>query len=181
MHTIGGLNIESEGTGITRPLSENVNLLGGLLGHAIREQAGAAMLELVEELRLLCKRALVEDDPAPRHEAESRIRALSDAEIGWLLRAFSAFFHLVNQAERQEILRINRERSLAIHAGRSRPESIDDVVARLKADGFSREDVLATVARLDIQPTFTAHPTEARRRSILDKQRRIAKDRKSVV
>ncbi|MGH7574417.1 MAG: phosphoenolpyruvate carboxylase [Longimicrobiales bacterium] len=174
MQTIGGLSIESEGTGITRPLSENVNLLGGLLGHAIREQAGGAMLDLVEELRLLCKRALLEDDPGPRREAATRISALSDADIGWLLRAFSAFFHLVNQAERQEILRINRERSHAIRDGRPRPESIDDAVAKLKADGFARDAVLDVIRRLDIQPTFTAHPTEARRRSILDKQRRIA-------
>lgn len=169
-----GLKIESEGTGITRPLSENVNLLGSLLGEAIREQAGEAIFQRVEELRLLCKRASAENDPSLRQQAEDRIRGLSDDEIGWLLRAFSAFFHLVNQAERQEILRVNRERSFAAAEGKPRPESIDEAVGRLKESGRSLAEVVDLFRALDIQLTLTAHPTEARRRSILDKQRRTA-------
>ncbi|HWV57346.1 MAG TPA: phosphoenolpyruvate carboxylase [Longimicrobiales bacterium] len=168
------MKIESEGTGITRPLSENVNLLGSLLGQAIREQAGDAMLERVEELRLLCKRASLENNPSLRERAADRIRGLTDDEIGWLLRAFSAFFHLINQAERQEILRVNRERSHSLAEGKSRPESIDEAVGRLKEMGFSLAQVIDLFRMLDIQLTLTAHPTEARRRSILDKQRRTA-------
>ncbi|HEX6201056.1 MAG TPA: phosphoenolpyruvate carboxylase, partial [Thermoanaerobaculia bacterium] len=64
-----GLDVEAEGTGISRPLSEQINLLGALLGQAIRDQAGDDTLELVEELRLACKRAAQEGDPAPRREA----------------------------------------------------------------------------------------------------------------
>src|SRR5690606_36500182 len=108
---IRGIDIHAEGTGISRPLSENVNLLGGLLGAVIRERAGEDMLALVEELRTLCKRALHEDDPSLRQRAAERIRTLNTNELQWLLRAFAAFLHLVNQAERQEILRVNRERS----------------------------------------------------------------------
>src|SRR5690606_14384994 len=55
-----------------------------------------------------------------------------------------------------------------------RAESIDEAIGRLRAEGRSLEEVLALLGRLDIQPTLTAHPTEARRHSILDKQRRIA-------
>ena len=58
-----GLDIESEGTGISAPLSEHINLMGGLLGHVIREQAGGHMLELVEELRLLAKNAILTQNP----------------------------------------------------------------------------------------------------------------------
>lgn len=55
-----------------------------------------------------------------------------------------------------------------------RRESIDEAVASLKERGLDLDQALALVARLDIQPTLTAHPTEARRRSILYKQKRIA-------
>ncbi|MGH7477684.1 MAG: phosphoenolpyruvate carboxylase [Longimicrobiales bacterium] len=162
-------------TGITRPLSENVDLLGTLLGRRVRAQAGDAVFELVEELRLLCKRAAAEGDASLRDAAVARIRALSEREIRWLLRAYGVFFHLVNQAEKQEILRINRERSReAADGGQPRPESIDDAVARLRAAGVPLEDVASRLARLDIQPTLTAHPTEARRRTVLDKQKRVA-------
>lgn len=172
--TIRGIDVEAEGTGISRPLSENVNLLGTMLGQVIARQAGAPMLELVEELRTLCKRALQEDDPSLRDEAATRIRDLDEEDLRWLLLSFNGFFHLVNQAEKQEILRINRERSPRSADDAARPESIRDAIARLAADGLSRDDVHAVIAQLDIQPTFTAHPTEARRHSILQKQRRIA-------
>lgn len=165
---------EAEGTGISRPLSENVNLLGSLLGEAIAERAGAETLDRVEELRLLCRSAARSGDPAPREEAARRIATLSSGEIEWLLRAFTAFFHLVNQAEKHEILRINRQRAREATTEYPRAESIEEAMVRLKADGHDLETVLALVARLDLQPTLTAHPTEARRRTILRKQRRVA-------
>lgn len=132
--------VEPEGSGISRPLSRSVNLLGHLLGEVIRKQAGEGMLELVEELRLLCKRAALEGDESLRGQAEERIRTLDEGEIEWLLRAYGSFFHLVNQAEKVEILRINRERSGRGTGGRPRPESIDQAVERLKEKGCAVED-----------------------------------------
>ncbi|MEJ2503902.1 MAG: phosphoenolpyruvate carboxylase, partial [Gemmatimonadota bacterium] len=169
------LSVESEGTGISRPLSENVNLLGALLGEAIRRRAGDAIFEEVEELRRLCKRAAEEEDPALRADAAARIGDLDDEALGWLLRSYSAFFHLVNQAEKREILRVNRERSRGAAAGGPpRPESIAEAVGRLHGEGRGLDAVVAALGRLDIQPTLTAHPTEARRRTLLEAQRRIA-------
>ena len=169
-----GLDIESEGTGISRPLSEQVNLLGAMLGHAIRDRYGTDVLAQVEDLRLLCKRADAENDPAARDRAADRIAGLDTDRIVQLLRAFTTFFHLVNQAEKQEIIRVNRERARAAGAEAGRPESIGEVVKDLHGAGCTLDDVRAVLARLDIQPTLTAHPTEARRRSVLEKQQRIA-------
>ncbi|MDX1546090.1 MAG: phosphoenolpyruvate carboxylase, partial [Rhodothermales bacterium] len=170
-----GLDVEAEGTGISKPLSEQVNLLGALLGQAIRDQAGEATFERVERLRGLCKRAAREDAPELREDARALIRDLDLGEIVWLLRAFTAFFHLVNQAEQLEIVRINRQRARrSAEEGVPRPESIDDAVRRLKETGHALDDVRAFVERLDIRPTLTAHPTEARRRTILYKQQRLA-------
>ena len=168
-----GLDIEAEGTGISTPLSEQINLLGTMLGHVIREQAGEASFALVEELRGLCKRAILENRPDLRQAAATRIAQLSLDEMTWLLRSFTAFFHLVNKSEQQEIIRINRERARQSPA-HPRNESINEAVFRLKQQGYSFGQVQALIRRLDIQPTITAHPTEARRRSILYKQQGLA-------
>jgi len=170
-----GIDTASEGTGISGPLSEQINLLGEMLGQAVRDQAGAETLARVEELRLLAKRAIREERPELRRQVAETIAGLDHGRIVWLLRAFTTFFHLVNQAEKQEILRINRERSRAGGSadGGGRSESIDQAVARLAERGLDRDQVLALVGRLDIQPTLTAHPTEARRRTVLYKQQRI--------
>ena len=182
-----GLDVETEGTGISQPLSKQVNLLGTMLGQVVREQNGDPMLELVEDLRLKCKRAAREKDPALRREAEEKIQQLSREEIVGLLRAYTAFFHLVNQAEQQEIIRINRDRARRARPGDSlqqlklnedgtgtpRSESIDAAISQLHEEGYTLEEVLSLLQQLDIQPTLTAHPTEARRRSIMYKQQDI--------
>ncbi len=168
-----GIDVASEGSGISRPLSEQVNLLGAMLGAAIGARYGLDTVALVEELRLLCKRADQEAAPELRDRAADRIAGLDDGALAALLRAFGSFFHLINQAEKQEIIRINRERDRR-GDGLPRPESIAEAVAELKAAGASLADVVGWLDRLDIGPTLTAHPTEARRRTVLGKQRRIA-------
>jgi phosphoenolpyruvate carboxylase len=184
-----GLDVETEGTGISKPLSRQVNLLGAMLGQVTREQLGEDLFEQVEDLRVLCKRADREDDPGLRDEAATRIADLDEETITRLLHVYTTFFHLANQAEQQEIIRINRERARQAGPadwpvgpgagdgapdGQPRPESIDAAVAQLKADGYSLDEVVALFGQLDIQPTLTAHPTEARRRTVLRKQKRIA-------
>ena len=172
-----GLHVETEGTGISEPLSQQVNLLGAMLGHVVSRQAGPAMLERVEDLRLKCKEAAAAQDPALRDEAAAEIHQLEHAQIAWLLRTFTAFFHLVNQAEQQEIIRINEERARAggeEEAAPPRADSIDAAVRTLREGGYALEDAVRLLGRLDIQPTLTAHPTEARRRAILRKQQHIA-------
>ena len=96
---------------ITEPLRDQVHLLSNVLGQLIAEQAGMKTVEQVEVLRHLCKRAAYEATPELRDEAEAVIQGLSYDEILWLLRSYIAFFHLVNQAEKQEIIRINQERA----------------------------------------------------------------------
>jgi phosphoenolpyruvate carboxylase len=158
---------------ISRDLADTVGLLGELLGRAIREQGGAERFDLVEELRLLCIRAEEQGAAALRDRAAARIARLELAEIDWLLRAFTTYFHLANKAEQREIVRVNRARSRP-GAGRPRPESIDEVIADLRARGVPLARVLELIRSLDVEPTLTAHPTEARRRSVLQKQQGIA-------
>jgi len=184
-----GLDLETEGTGISEPLSRQVNLLGTLLGHAVRKQDGEELFEHVEALRTLCKDAETHNEPSKREEAARRISSMSLPTIERLLHVYTTFFRLINQAEQQEIIRVNRERAREAGAthwpygsgtdegsadASPRAESIDAAVAALKEQGHSADEVLAFFEQLDIQPTLTAHPTEARRRTVLRKQKRIA-------
>ncbi len=105
------LDLETEGTGISKPLSRQVNLVGSMLGHIAEEQSGEALFEHVEGLRALCKAAEQEGAPEKREEAAERIAALDQDTLERLLHVYTTFFHLVNQAEQQEIIRINRERA----------------------------------------------------------------------
>src|SRR5205085_6633941 len=92
---------------------------------------------------------------------------------GRVLRALTILFQLLNAAEQKEIVRVNRERRAKTGTA-PRPESIADAVLRLRDAGVSAEEMEALLGRLQISPTLTAHPTEARRRAVLDKLQSIA-------
>jgi len=169
-----GLQNAAEGTGITPELSEHVNLLGSLLGQVISDQYGPDMLELVETLRKNCKKASLENNDTLRKEVANQISTLELDTIVTLLKAYTDFFHLVNQAEQQEIVRINRQRAMDSTTDSPRKESIAEAIYSLKEQGMSLDEVVALLQQIDIRPTLTAHPTEARRRSVMYKQKRIS-------
>ena len=158
----------------SKPLNQHVNLLGSLLGEVIAEQHGKESLDLVESLRRRCKQAAQESDPSLRKQVEDELRGLDLETIEMLLKAYTDFFHLVNKAEQREIIRINRERARQSTPESPRTESIAEAIHSLYKAGVSLEEVLGILRGLDIQPTLTAHPTEARRRSVMYKQKRIA-------
>ncbi|TNE73163.1 phosphoenolpyruvate carboxylase [bacterium] len=159
------------GGGISIEMSKQVNLLGGLLGEAAKELCGEQTYSHIEHLRLLFKdaRKLQSDDK--KQQAYDYIKTLTLQELNEILRSFTAYFHLVNKAEQHEIARINKDRTIK-HG--SRPESVANAIKQLKENDASLADVQELLNSLDIQPTFTAHPTEARRRAILYKQKVIA-------
>lgn len=95
------------------------------------------------------------------------------ADIRTALKRLTIRFHLRNKAEQHHIVRVNRERARRATPDSPRTESIAEAVAKLMGDGMTREGVIDLVDSLDIQPTLTAHPTEVRRRAILQKQRII--------
>ncbi len=160
--------------GISGPLAEQINLLVGTLSAVMLEQAGPDQLELARRLSTLCIQSERAGRPEDRDEAATVVGSLDLKSIATLLKSFTAMFHLINQSEKQEIVRINRERARSSTVDAPRSESIDEAVGRLRARGWSAADVEQLLSRIDIQPTFTAHPTEARRRSILFKQQAIA-------
>lgn len=170
------LTIEAGGEGISRPLSLNVNLIGSLLGESVKTLAGESIFELMELLRSRCKQAYGAPDDADRlrNEVQQVLSNLTSNQIDWLLRSYTSFFHLINRVEQIEISRINRERELQSDAGHPRNESVMQAIAFLHSHDLTYADFVSILSKLDIQPTLTAHPTEARRRTILHIQQSIA-------
>ncbi|MDG2022080.1 MAG: phosphoenolpyruvate carboxylase [Phycisphaerales bacterium] len=105
-------------------------------------------------------------DPGLEEFDLGRIRAM--------LKRLGTGFHLRNKAEQVHIVRVNRDRERAATREAPRPESLAEAVGVLHARGADLSEVRATIDRLEIQPTLTAHPTESRRRTIIQKQARIA-------
>jgi phosphoenolpyruvate carboxylase len=145
-------------------LRGDIELLNDLLGEVLTAQEGPELAGLAQAL-------VAEEDLDPR-ELERRFPALADPQVVQrLLRAFTVFFQVLNVAEQKEIIRVNRERSAR---GEPRSESIGEAVARLRAAGLPPAELQALLDRLYICPTLTAHPTEARRRAVMDKLQAIA-------
>jgi len=166
---------EPRGTGSAGardPLAREVKLLGALLGQVIVEQEGPELFELVEGLRLAAIRGR---RAGPEESIERVLHALegrSPAELLAVARAFTAYFLLINLAEEKHRLRTLRRRERS-HRRAPLAEGIGAAILRLRGDGVSREEVRGLAGRMRLMPVLTAHPTEARRRTVLVAQRRL--------
>ena len=150
------------------PLRDDVRWLGALVGQILREQEGDALYERVEQARREAI-AVRESGEPDRLEA---VRDLSPEQASLLARAFSTYFQVVNLAEKTHRVR----RRLAYEAdGRSQPASFAARVEELREDGVDGSSIQSALRELRLEPVFTAHPTEALRRSVLDKEQRIAR------
>ncbi|HBY94276.1 MAG TPA: phosphoenolpyruvate carboxylase [Chloroflexi bacterium] len=160
--------------GLREALSEQIHLLGDLLGQTIVEQEGRQLFDLVEEIRGLAKLGRAGDEGA----SERLLALLADLpadQARVVIKAFATYFQLVNLAEEQQRVRVLRQRRRAAHArGKPMDEMIAAAVERLKEEGLSADDVRSLLQSLCIMPVFTAHPTEAKRRTVLTKLRRIS-------
>src|SRR5512144_2235754 len=155
-------------------LSEQIHLLGDLLGQTIVEQEGQPLFELVEEVRGLAKAHRAGDEAAGERLLR-RIESLPLPESRGVVKAFASYFKLVNLAEDEERVRVLRRREREAHAsGASAIETIGAAVAELRRAGVAAGELQPLLDRLLIMPVFTAHPTEAKRRTVLTKLARIA-------
>jgi phosphoenolpyruvate carboxylase len=139
-------------------LRADIRRLGGLLGQTLARQEGEPLLDLVEEVR-----ALVRTDP---QQAAERLAGLDVTTGTKLARAFSTYFHLANVTEQ-----VHRGRELRVK------RAAEGGLLSRTADMLKDADpahLRQTAAHLGVRPVFTAHPTEAARRSVLTKLRKIA-------
>ncbi len=155
------LGLDAKGLGLSESLDADIRRLDSALGRMLEEQEGPAMVELA--------RTLLAEGVDPE-SVEERHPELKDPRVlRAVARAFTVLFQLLNVAEQKEIVRVNRERR-----SHGNNESIEEAIATLKAQGKTAGEVEGILRSLFICPTLTAHPTEARRRAVLDKLLQVA-------
>ena len=153
---------------IDEQLRSDIRLLGNLLGQALVRYGGPELLDLVERVRALSKQVRAE---RPDHGAADKlIDTLAAVDIETtiqLVRAFTEFLGLANVAEQTHRLD-GRDSN-----GEASPSGLRAVIDLIDDSGVSSDTVVEMLKRLDVRPVFTAHPTEAARRSVLEKTARV--------
>jgi len=151
------------------PLRDDVGELGRMVGELLREQSGEPLFLRVESARAAAidrRNGLADSGDLEQHcRFDDPVEALD------FVRGFAAWFRMVNLAE--QVHRIRRQRAWAAGA-EPQPESLEAVLAGLRDAGMGFETFEALLQDLLIEPVLTAHPTEATRRSILEKEQRMA-------
>ncbi|MCR6685553.1 phosphoenolpyruvate carboxylase [Pseudoxanthomonas sp.] len=149
------------------PLRDDVRRLGALVGDMLVEQVSPAFLEEVERVRTT---AIARRQNGGHMDSLSALLdGLSPAHAESLVRAFSTYFQVVNIAERVHRIRRRRDYQRA-GTGVPQPESLHDALRRLKDKGVEPAELGQWLEKIDIEPVFTAHPTEAVRRALLEKE-----------
>jgi len=152
-------------------LSAAIHLLGETLGDVLRTQESDALFDTEERIRVLAK-ALRGGEVADARELADAVATLSTHAARVTASAFAVYFDLVNLAEEGHRIRTLRERERARHPAPI-PGSIGAAIAELAARGVSGEQMVALLGGLSIELVLTAHPTEAKRRTVLAKLQRI--------
>jgi phosphoenolpyruvate carboxylase len=145
-------------------LRADIRRLGNQLGEALVRQHGPDLLDLVEEVRSLGKSARRGGSADAAQQLSSLLGELETAEVIPLVRAFTTYFYLANVAEQ-----VHRIEEMA-----SDDRYLRQTVDRILSADLDQALVDDIVSRFEVRPVFTAHPTEAARRSILTKRSEIA-------
>lgn len=154
------------------PLSEDIRLLGRLLGDTIREHEGEFTFDLVETIRRLAVASRRLEDIASRRSLAQTLDALTDDQAVAVVRAFSYFSLLANLAEDRHHIRRHR----VARRGGTPPlaSTLRGLFAEALEERLGRKEALARFTPIRVTPVLTAHPTEVQRKSTLDGQLAMA-------
>ncbi|MGE5026917.1 MAG: phosphoenolpyruvate carboxylase, partial [Betaproteobacteria bacterium] len=152
-------------------LRARVKLFGNLLGNVLRPLQDGRVLEAVEALRKGYVRLHKKDSPTSRRRLEEIIESLDAETLTHVVRAFSIYFSLVNLAE--ESFQHQTRRAQVFRGGPLWKGSFDDTLREFHAQGISAAELQTMLDKAAYIPVFTAHPTESKRRTIMEHLRRI--------
>jgi phosphoenolpyruvate carboxylase len=151
---------------MSKLLKQEIRQLTGRLDKIIAEQAGKKVFNHLEQVRKLSKRARHFGSEASRQTKHELLDRLDVREAHQLAHAFSLFFQLVNLCEERA-----RERHLTSKT--TVPMSLRHLFGELKAAGVTEKQLQAVLNELEVEPVLTAHPTEAKRRAVLNQLSRL--------
>ncbi len=152
-------------------LQREIAELSDLLHETVRRQAGPEVVTLLERAWELARRRR-EGVAGAERELIELIDGMELDRAFEFARATTMLYDLINLAEDRHRVRVIRERERRAHP-RPRRESLAETVARLRQLGLSADELDEHLGRLSIELILTAHPTEAKRRSVRDKLRRL--------
>ncbi len=153
-----------------KALRARVKLLGTLLGNVLHSQTGGRVFAAVETLRQGYIALRKEDDPEERKRLIKLISSLDPETLTHVIRAFSIYFNLVNIAEDQNQYLQRREAQIS---GEPWMGTFPHTISALKEEGVTPEQLQTLLSSMLYMPVFTAHPTESKRRSIMENLRDI--------
>jgi phosphoenolpyruvate carboxylase len=154
------------------PLRDDIRLLGRILGDTVRTQEGEPVFAIVEHIRRTSIRFHRDEDEGARHELEATLNSLSHGQSIQIIRAFSYFSQLANIAEDQHHIR--RTRAHALAASAPREGTMAHALARVRDAAISRSKLQNFFTNAIVCPVLTAHPTEVRRKSTIDREMEVA-------
>ena len=147
-------------------LRADIRRMGDMLGETLRSLWGDAIYDLVEYVRVSTRTLRESPNPELR---EQLIKKLDDTSLWHVIRtvrAFTSYFHLANVAEQHHRIEFKGV------AG-ARREWLEEAFDRIREAKIPVDEIRELIERLEVRPVYTAHPTEAARRSILIKLRRV--------
>ena len=151
-------------------LREEVRLLGALLGDVIRDEGGQSLYDKIEAVRQAS--VAYHRDPAS-HPAKRLERLLTELDLDeavGLAHGFAVFSLLANIAEDRAGKRRAQTQTLAaLNPEAARPDTMEGALARLATAGKTPSDARDLLAEALISPVLTAHPSEVRRKSVIDR------------
>lgn len=153
---------DSNGGGSERALRSDIRLLGAVLGRVLRSQFGDELYALEESVRTKTRSLRENPDSGLQSELFNELNQTELWSSVRLVRAFTIYFHLANTAEQ-----LHRVETMSEDQAGDDP--LGEAFQQIKASGMQLDEIESFAQRLDVRPVFTAHPTEAARRSILDK------------
>ncbi len=153
------------------PLTDDIRLLGRILGDIVREQEGKSVYNLVEQVRKLSVSFHRDANQKANQELTKLLKGLSSDDAMKVLRAFTYFSHLANLAEDRHHI---RRRVAYERIGSYQDGSIPVAMKKLHAAGVTSKTISKMLEESLISPVLTAHPTEVQRTSILEAERDIA-------
>ncbi|WP_372785456.1 phosphoenolpyruvate carboxylase [Phenylobacterium sp.] len=156
-------------TSLPDRLRATIRFLGRVLGDVIRAEDGEAVFSQIEEIRQASVAFHREGTPKAAKLMAGRLEGLSLPDTVRFAHSFACFLQITNIAEDQ----IQRGRG---RGGDSRPDTLAGALRTLKAEGVGQDAVIELLRGALIAPVITAHPSEVRRKSVLDRVGAIADD-----